>query len=126
MHYQIYDAPEIGLIYVKPISGFLDLQNNNRKFKSLGEEYSLSEQLKNFSSLVFERQISFIDEAFKNIMQSSLPQPIPITIQEEEAAKSKENMKQDDLLVMINSLLSSINISDCPKYCGLKQKNHSQ
>ncbi|CAG8517850.1 12308_t:CDS:2 [Dentiscutata heterogama] len=73
------------------------------------------------------QSITEIDEgAFKNNKQSLLPRPIPITAQKEEAAISKENMKKDDLLVFINSLLNSINISDRPKYRGLKQKTRSQ
>ncbi|CAG8520280.1 8158_t:CDS:2 [Scutellospora calospora] len=90
------------------------------------KKYLLSEQLKNFSSLACKKRIIFINEAFKNNKQSLLPQPIPITTQEEEAAMSEKNMKKDNLLVLINSLLNSINISDHPKYCELKQKTHSQ
>ncbi|CAG8794299.1 15967_t:CDS:1, partial [Gigaspora margarita] len=39
------------------------------------------------------------------------------------AAMSEENMSKEELLTTINSLLTSINISDRSKYYGLCQKN---
>ncbi|CAG8451077.1 5489_t:CDS:10, partial [Scutellospora calospora] len=72
-------------------TGFLNPQNDNRRFKSLEEEYLLSEQLKNFSNLVCERRIAFIKETFEN-NKPSLPRPIPVTEQEEKAAMSEEKI----------------------------------
>ncbi|CAG8787923.1 25226_t:CDS:1, partial [Gigaspora rosea] len=74
--------------------------------------HSLSEQLKNFSNLACERRIAFIKKTFEN-NKSSLPPPIPVTTQEEKAAMSEENMSKAELLTTINSLLTSINTSDC-------------
>ncbi|RIB30927.1 hypothetical protein C2G38_2026430 [Gigaspora rosea] len=78
-----------------------------------------------FSDLACERRIAFIKETFEN-NKPSLPQPIPVTEQEEEAAMSEEKMSKAELLATINSLLASINISDRSKYHGLQQKNCNQ
>jgi hypothetical protein len=104
---------------------FLYSQDDNRTFESLGSEYLLSEQLKNFSNLACERRITFINDFFAND-KTSLPRPIPITIQEAEAAASEENMTKSELLTVINSLLSSMNSSDRPKYRGLQQKTRNE
>ncbi|RIB08136.1 hypothetical protein C2G38_2212373 [Gigaspora rosea] len=104
---------------------FLNPQNDNRRFESLEGEYLLSEQLKKFSDLACERRIAFIKETFEN-NKPSLPQPIPVTEQEEEAAMSEEKISKAELLATINSLLASINISDRSKYRGLQQKNCNQ
>ncbi|RIB04656.1 hypothetical protein C2G38_2221792 [Gigaspora rosea] len=88
------------------------------QFESFEEEHSLSEQLKNFSNLACERRIAFIKKTFEN-NKSSLPPPIPVTTQEEKAAMSEENMSKAELLTTINSLLTSINTSDCIKYRSL-------
>ncbi|CAG8632086.1 3039_t:CDS:2, partial [Cetraspora pellucida] len=91
--------------------------------ESLGEESLLSEQLKNFSDLVCERRRRFIDETFKKSKSNHLLRPIPVTAQEEAATMDEANMSKEELLAIINSLLSSVNIPDSSKYRGLKQKN---
>ena len=58
-------------------TGFLNPQNDNRRFESLEGEYLLSEQLKKFSNLACERRIAFIKETFEN-NKPSLPRPIPV------------------------------------------------
>ena len=45
---------------------FFNSQNNNHLFESLGSEYLLSEPLKNFSDLACEKQITFINNTFKD------------------------------------------------------------
>ena len=105
---------------------FFNSQNNNRLFESLGGEYLLSEPLKNFSDLACERRITFINNTFKDNNPISLLRPIPITIQEAAAATNEENMTKGELLTIINSLLSSLNDSNSPKYRGLQQKTRLQ
>ncbi|CAG8711621.1 13328_t:CDS:2, partial [Dentiscutata heterogama] len=107
-------------------TGFPNLQDDNRTFKSLGEEHLLSEKLKNFSNLACERQIMFINETFRGSEPNSSPRPIPITAQEEAAAMDEKNMTKKELLAIINSLLNSINISDRPKYRRLQQKTNNE
>ncbi|CAG8535370.1 13704_t:CDS:2 [Dentiscutata heterogama] len=51
--------------------------------------------------------------------------PISVTAQEETATMDEANMSKEELLLIINSLLNSVNISDCLKYRGLKQKNRT-
>ncbi|CAG8782936.1 46077_t:CDS:2, partial [Gigaspora margarita] len=107
-------------------AGFLNSQDDNRTFKSLGGEHLLSEQLKNFSNLACERRIKLINETFKDSKSNSSPRPIPITAQEAAAAMDEKNMTKKELLAIINSLLNSINTSDCPSYRGLLQKTNAE
>ncbi|CAG8821004.1 33969_t:CDS:2, partial [Racocetra persica] len=60
-------------------TGFLNPQDNNHTFKSLGGKHLLSEQLKDFSNLACERQIMLINKTFRSSKSNSLPRPIPIT-----------------------------------------------
>ncbi|CAG8671997.1 986_t:CDS:1, partial [Dentiscutata heterogama] len=99
---------------------------NDRTFKSLGDEHLLSKKLKNFSDLACERRIKFINETFKENRPNHSLRPIPVTAQEEAAAIDEANMSKEELLLIINLLLNSVNISDRPKYRGLKQKNRAQ
>lgn len=105
---------------------FFNPRNNNNSFESLGGEYLLSEQLKNFSDLACERRIEFINNTFKDNKPISLLRPIPITTQEAAAATNEENMTKGELLTIINSLLNSLNDSNRPKYRGLQQKTRNQ
>ena len=105
---------------------FFNFRKNNRSFESLGGEYVLSEQLKNFSDLACERRIAFINNTFKDNTPISLLRPIPITAQEAAAAINEENMTKGELLMVINSLLNSLNNSNRPRYRGLQQKTRSQ
>ncbi|RIB23681.1 hypothetical protein C2G38_2170499 [Gigaspora rosea] len=107
-------------------AGFLNPQDDNRTFKSLGGEHLLSEQLKNFSNLACERRIKLINETFKSSKSNSSPRPIPITAQEAAAAMDEKNMTKKELLAIINSLLNSINTSDRPSYRGLPQKTNAE
>ncbi|RIB16872.1 hypothetical protein C2G38_2188862 [Gigaspora rosea] len=107
-------------------AGFLNPQDDNRTFKSLGGEHLLSEQLKDFSNLACERRIKLINETFKSSKSNSSPRPIPITAQEAAAAMDEKNMTKKELLAIINSLLNSINTSDRPSYRGLPQKTNAE
>lgn len=104
---------------------FLYPQDEDRIFESLDGEYLLSEQLKNFSNLACERRITFIKEFFSN-NKTSLHRPIPITVQEADAATGEDNMTKSELLTVINSLLDSMDSSGRPKYRGLQQKTRNQ
>jgi hypothetical protein len=86
----------------------------------------LSEELKTFSNLASERRIVLINDFSANNKPTSLPRPIPITIQEAAAAINEENMTKAELLTIINSLLNSMNNSDRPNYRGLQQKTRNQ
>ncbi|RIB16285.1 hypothetical protein C2G38_2038690 [Gigaspora rosea] len=111
------------------IIGYTDNKSsggNDRTFKSLGDEHLLSEKLKNFRDLACERRIKFINETFKENRPNHSLRPIPVTAQEEAAAMDEANMSKEELLLIINSLLNSVNISDHPKYHGLKQRNRTQ
>ncbi|RIB04263.1 hypothetical protein C2G38_2284631 [Gigaspora rosea] len=101
-------------------------RNCTKFIKSLEDEHLLSEKLKNFSDLACERRIKFNNETFKENRPNHSLRPIPVTAQEEAAAMDEANMSKEELPLIINSLLNSVNISDRPKYRGLKQRNRTQ
>ncbi|CAG8833450.1 28421_t:CDS:1, partial [Racocetra persica] len=107
-------------------TGFLNSQDDNYTFKSLGRERLLSKHLKDFSNLACERRIMLINKTFRSSKSNFSPQSIPITAQEEAAAIDEKNMTKKELLAIINSLLNSVNISDRPNYRGLRQKTNSE
>ncbi|CAG8447659.1 9273_t:CDS:2 [Scutellospora calospora] len=68
------------------------LGGNDHTFKSLGDEHLLSEKLKNFTDLAYERRIKFIDETFKENRPNYSLRPIPVTAQEEAATRDEANI----------------------------------
>ena len=75
--------------------------------RSLGEEYELSEHLKNFTYLAKLARQKFIDEVFINKSRPPLFRPIPITKKEAETQESEENMsKSRDFAEKRSELLS--------------------
>ena len=76
--------------------------------RSLGEEYELSEHLKNFTYLAKLARQKFIDEVFINKSRPSLFRPIPITKKEARTQESEENMSKAEILLKIGTLLEQL------------------
>lgn len=94
--------------------------------KSLGEEYELSEQLMNFTSLAMQARNEYITKVFCNNSSDSFFRPIPITKQEEVAQKSEANMTKVEIICKIEAFLEQMNESIQKKYLGIKSKKRNE
>ena len=94
--------------------------------QSLGEEYELSEHLKNFTYLAKLARRKFIDEVFINKSRPPLFRPIPITKKEAETQESEENMSKAEILLKIGTLLEQLGENVQKKYSGLRSKKRSE
>ncbi|CAG8681433.1 1885_t:CDS:2, partial [Racocetra fulgida] len=90
--------------------------------KEYEELYYLTPEMKKESELELKIYLSSI---LKDLITEK-DQEINVIDQKEAAAMDEANILKQELIAIINSLLSSVNISDSSKYHGLKQKNCNQ
>jgi hypothetical protein len=95
-------------------------------YKSLGEEYELSDQLKNFSYIAKKKRQEYIMEVFYKKNKAPLFRPIPITKEESIAQNKEENLSKKEILFKIETLLEQTNEDIQKKYHAIKSKNRSE
>ena len=89
-------------------TGFLNPNENDRCFESLGGHNKLSEEMKSFSKIAQDRRINYIKEKF-NSTKPSFTRPIPITINDVRMQSAESSMKKEELVLVIESLIGSLN-----------------
>ncbi|CAG8511279.1 5645_t:CDS:2, partial [Scutellospora calospora] len=90
---------------------------------AMRKEYELDDNLKNFIYFAKMAQQKFITETFINKTNLFQFRPILITKKEADAQKNEENMKKDDILIKIETLLEQLGESAQKKYSKLRSKS---
>jgi hypothetical protein len=105
----------------------LDPSEPNRAFESLDKNNKLSEAMKSFSSTAKAHRIDFIKEKLGSIKPSRrIMRIIPITLEEEEKKLSENSMSNRELILIIQSLIGSLNETNCPQFKGLASKKKEE
>ena len=104
---------------------FLNPMSTKTSFESLGGEYKLSDQLKNFSNLAKKSRKEYIIEVFYKKNPVPPFRPIPITQQESMAQENESKMTKIEILCKIEFLLEKAGESVRQKYreIGSKKRN---
>lgn len=85
----------------------------------------LSNAMKTFSSTARIHRQNFIKKRLTSI-KSSNPQPIPVTVEEEEKQSAISTMSNNDLICIIQTLIESLNEANQPQFKGLKSKRKDE
>jgi hypothetical protein len=91
-------------------------------FKSLGGEFELSDQLKNFSNLSRKARQEYIIDVFYNKNTAPPFKPIPITRQEAITQKDESKMPRIEILRKVEALLEQMSDNIRQKYYGIESK----
>ena len=105
--------------------GFLNPNEHDRCFESLGGYNKLSEELKSFSITAQTRRINYI-KAKLNSTKPLITRPIPITTDEAQMQSAESSMKKEELILVIESLIGSLNETNRPQFQGLKSKRKDE
>lgn len=119
MECQRFRALLRSLEFVNPI-------NTQTVCQSLGGEFELAENLKNFTQSAKEARQKFITEVFINKSQPSFFKPIPITKKEAILQNSEENMTNNEILAKIETFLEQLGENARKNYPRLRSKNKSE
>jgi hypothetical protein len=95
-------------------------------YKNLGEEYELSDQLKNFSYIAKKKRQEYITEVFYKKNKPPLFKSIPVTKEEWIAQNKEENLLKKEILFKIEVLLEQMNGNIQKKYHAIKSKNRDE
>lgn len=106
-------------------TGFLNPHENNHHFESLDGYNKLSEEMKSFSITARAQRINYIKEKLSSI-KPLVTRPIPITIDEAQVQSAESSMKKEELILVIESLIGSLNETNCPQFQGLKSKRKDE
>jgi len=98
----------------------------NRVFESLDKNNKLSDAMKSFSSTAKARRIDFIKEKLGSIKPSRTTHIIPITLEEEEKQSSEDSMSKREIILIIQSLIGSLNETNHPQFKGLASKSKEE
>ena len=108
-------------------TGFLNPTKNDPVFESLGGDTKLSEEMKSFSITAQARRINYIKEKLLSLTKSSrFCRPIPVTIEEVQSQSSESSMKKEELIIVIETLIGSLNETNRPQFQGLKSKRKDE
>ncbi|KAF0547920.1 hypothetical protein F8M41_000269 [Gigaspora margarita] len=105
---------------------FVNPINTQTVCQSLGREFELAENLKNFTQFAKEARQKFITEVFINKSKPSFFKPIPITKKEAISQNSEENMPNNEILAKIETFLEQLGENARKNYPRLKSKNKSE
>jgi hypothetical protein len=81
--------------------------------------------LKSFSITARDRRINYIKEKL-NSTKPSLTRPIPVTTYEAQMQSTESSMKKDELVLVIESLVGSLNETNRPQFQRLKSKRKDE
>jgi hypothetical protein len=105
----------------------LDPSEPNRAFESLDKNNKLSEAMKSFSSTAKAHRVDFIKEKLGSIKPSRIiTRIIPITLEEEEKQSSENSMSNRELILIIQSLIGSLNETNHSQFKGLASKKKEE
>jgi len=77
--------------------------------------------LKLFSITAQAQHINYIKEKF-SFIKPLITRPIPVTIDEVQIQLAEYSMKKEELILVIKSLIRSLNETNLPQLQGLKSK----
>ncbi|CAG8729774.1 5081_t:CDS:2, partial [Cetraspora pellucida] len=97
----------------------------NRPFESLDGCNKLSEEMKSFSTIAQAQHINYINEKL-NSKKPLINKPIPITADEEQVQLAESSMKKKELILVIESLIGSLNDTNRSQFKGLKSKKKDE
>lgn len=104
----------------------MDPSKPNRAFESLDKNNKLSDAMKSFSSTAKARRIDFIKEKLGSIKPSQTTHIIPITLEEEKKQSSEDSMSKKEIILIIQSLIGSLNETNHPQFKGLASKSKEE
>lgn len=107
-------------------TGFLNPLEPNHAFESLDKNNKLSEAMKSFSSTAKALRIDFIKKKLGTIKSSRITHIIPVTSEEEEKQSSENSMSKKELILIIQSLVGSLNETNHIKLKGLASKKKEE
>ena len=105
---------------------FVNPANTKTLCQNLGNEYELSEQLKNFTYLAKQARKNYIIATYINKNSSFLFRQIPITKQEANAQDNEKNMTKAEISLKIETLLEQLSETAQKKYSGFKSKKRDE
>ncbi|CAG8680611.1 7792_t:CDS:2 [Dentiscutata erythropus] len=100
-------------------------RNKNRLFENLGGYNKLNKKIKAFSITAQAWHIKYIKEKL-NSKKPLVSYPILITIDEEQMQTEECSMKKEELIIVIKSLIGSLNETNRPQFKGLKTKKKEE
>lgn len=106
-------------------TSFLNPKENDRHFESIDGYNKLSEEMKSFSITAQARRINYIKEKL-NSTKPLTTRPIPITTDEAQIQSSESSMKKEELILVIGSLIGSLNETNRSQFQGLKSKRKDE
>jgi hypothetical protein len=101
---------------------FLNPMETKTAFESLGGEFELSDQLKNFSHLARKARQEYIIDVFYKKNTAPPFKSIPITQQEAIAQNDESKMTRIEILHKVETLLEQASDSIRQKYHGIGSK----
>lgn len=102
---------------------FIGPQETRSIWKNLGDEYELSEQLKDFTNIAKKARENYIIEVFYKNKPAFSFKPIPVTKEESIAQEHEANLTKAEILCKIQSLLEQMSENIQQKYHAIKSKN---
>ena len=81
--------------------------------------------MKSFSITARAQRINYI-KAKLNSTKPLITRPIPITTDEAQMQSAESSMKKEELILVIESLIGSLNETNRPQFLGLKSKRKDE
>lgn len=103
-------------------TNFLNPAIDNDIFESLDRNNKLSSAMKSFSSSAQVLRIKYIEEKLTSNKLSRIIRPIPVTVTEEESQLTESSLTNREIILMIQSLVSSLDESVRPQIKSLNTK----
>lgn len=100
----------------------MDPLKHDCAFENLDKSNKLSEAMKLFSSTAKALRIDFIKEKLGSKKSSGITHIIPVTVEEQENQLSENSMTNKELILVINSLIGSLDEANQPQFKGLGAK----
>ncbi|CAG8622064.1 10197_t:CDS:2 [Funneliformis caledonium] len=95
------------------------------KFESLDRHNKLSEELKSFSITAQGQLIKYIKEKLSST-KLLVTRPISVTIDKVQIQSAEHSMKKEKLILVIESLIRSLNKTNLSQLQGLKSKRKDE
>lgn len=106
-------------------ANFLNPSRNDPIFGSL-DGNRLSEAMKSFSVTAQAYRINYIKEKLISKKPPGITHPIPVTAEEEEKQSEESSMTNRELILVIETLIGTLNEINLPQFKGLKSKKKEE